>query len=322
LEPELNGMFMRLRGGSRIHLRLIAAFLFSALQFATASLAQEIDDPCDKFGTSAVTFVGRVGPLEHRPFKQAPDTPVRTLPLYPAVVVQAFRGVEANHTAYLQAGMLDEPLQAEQQYLIYGEFIDEAHTVINPARLPTPVDRATADLGFLTSQESSATTGRIYGVVQRGSIYGEANRQMLPGIKLRVRVGDSLTETTSDEHGRFDVAGLPEGYFRIEADLPPELTTSSTGGGEVRAGGCVRTGVVAQRNGIIRGHVMGADQRPIRVFVHLLPTDPRTEGFPRQGQVKLANDSGGFEFAALHDQRRARKIRRCRIARRLLQDRG
>jgi hypothetical protein len=105
--------------------------------------------------------------------------------------------------------------------------------------------------------------------------------------------------TTSDEHGRFDVAGLPEGYFRIEADLPPELTTSSTGGGEVRAGGCVRTGVVAQWNGIIRGHVMGADQRPIRVFVHLLPTDPRTEGFPRQGQVKLANDSGGFEFAAL-----------------------
>ncbi len=81
--------------------------------------------------------------------------------------------------------------------------------------------------------------------------------------------------------------------------MPPELTTASTGGGEVRAGGCVPTGVVARLNGIIRGRVMRADQRPMHGPVHLLPTDPRTEVFPREGQVKFSNANGEFEFNGL-----------------------
>jgi hypothetical protein len=279
----------------------ITAFSFCALQFATATPAQEVNSPCEQFGMNAATFVARVGERTPHRFTSGPDGPIATIPAYRAAVERGFRGVETGSTLYLAAIDDEVSLHNGQQYLIYGAFnFGLSHEVVTPTRT-VPLEDAGADLAFLTSQESLlATTGRIYGRVQRGSIYGEANRQALPGIKLHVRVGDFVTEAVSDAQGRFDVGGLPEGFFKIEAELPPELTTGFTGGGEVRAGGCVPTGIVAQWNGIIRGRVMGADQRPIRGPVHLLPADPRTEqAFPREGQVKLANDSGEFEFAAL-----------------------
>ncbi len=179
------------------------------------SAAQEVSNPCEQFGMSAATFVGRVGTPAHHRVKPAPDIPARTIPVYPAVVEQAFRGVDVGSTVYLHAIGIPERLEAGHQYLVYGDFnFGDAREVVTPSRL-TPIDTADADLAFLASPESlSATTGRIYGVVQQGSLFGQANRHSLPGIRLRVRVGDFLTETVSDAQGRFDVGGLPEGYFR------------------------------------------------------------------------------------------------------------
>jgi hypothetical protein len=233
-------------------------------------------------------------------FKPAPDIPAHTIPVYPAVVERAFRGVEVGSTVYLFRLDPAVRMQAGQQYLIYGAFnFGDSRDVILPTGF-TPIEDADADLAFLTSRESlAATTGRIYGVVEQGSIYGQEHRHRLPGVTLRVRVGDFLTETTSDAQGRFDVGGLPEGRFKIEAELPPGLTAGFTGGGEVHAGGCVPTGVVAQWNGIIRGRIVGSDQRPVQGGVELLPTDPRVEGFPREGKVVFSSASGEFEFNTL-----------------------
>ena len=49
----------------------------------------------------------------------------------------------------------------------------------------------------------------------------------------------------------------------------------------------------------MRGRVLGADQRPVQTRVDLLPADSRTEVFPREGQLKLTNASGEFEFGVL-----------------------
>src|SRR5215208_6896114 len=104
---ELDGMFMRLRGGSRPHLSLITAFLFCALQFATPSLAQEVDNPCERIGMNAATFVAVVGATESHRIRVALDLPFVTLSVNPVVVEQGFRGVATGQTVYLYLAFVD-----------------------------------------------------------------------------------------------------------------------------------------------------------------------------------------------------------------------
>jgi hypothetical protein len=248
-------------------------------------------------------FVGRFGPLMQHVLK-LPDVPSQTIKVYPVLVEQAFRGVDAGSTIYVHTWEALEPSPTGRQYLVYGSFNFIVRDVVSPASLESliPIEQAETHLAFLTSSESRLeTTGRVFGVLQQGSPFDTSDRRPLAGILLHVHVGDFLTETTSDANGRFDVGGLPEGFFKIEPELPSQLTTAHFGGGTVRAGGCVPTTVLVQWNGIIRGRITRFDQSPVRGPVDLLSVQQ-----PRSGSGRR-NDA--FERGTLADVRRQWAIR-------------
>jgi hypothetical protein len=206
-------------------------------------------------------------------------------------------GLERDCTTHVTT-CLDR--DTNQRYLVYGSFnFGPIRNVVTPTVL-LPIGDAERDLSFLTDPAVlSATTGRISGAVNEGNQFSTKDRRPLPGIRLRVRVGDFVAETVTDALGRFDVAGVPEGFFTIEPELPQQLTSANWGNGKVLAGGCVSKGVLVQWNGIIRGRILLSDLRARSGAVDLLPADNRNPAFERNGRTVMANANGAYEFNAV-----------------------
>ena len=111
--------------------------------------------------------------------------------MYPIVVEQAFRGVREGSTVYLYQLDLPEQPAAGRRYLVYGAFNFGLNTEIVTPTTIVPVEKAERDLAFLSSSESrSATTGRIYGVVQQG----KQERRQFPVV-------DGFAEQRGDSGG-------------------------------------------------------------------------------------------------------------------------
>jgi hypothetical protein len=109
---------------------------------------------------------------------------------------------------------------------------------------------------------------------------------------------------TTDEEGRFVVAGLATGQYELKPVLPDTLIagdpmTKLTA--RVREGGCSSPVIDVTPNGRIRGVVRGTDGLPLRTTVNIVPTDNRPDSvgrIPGMGTVS-SNDRGEFFFTGL-----------------------
>ena len=256
--------------------------------------------PCERFGTEPAVFVGEVGaPTRHR-IKPAPDFPPIEITALAVTVERSFRGVVASAVVYLyplDAAMVSAPV-AGRRYLVYGSFnFGELKDVVM-AVLIKPVDEAADDLAFLEFSDPTSKSGSISGVLIQGNMSNvDQKRKPLPGVTIRFRSGASVVEAVSDDHGRYSVFDLPEGFVKIEPLLPDHLIGNRNV--EIRAGGCTPQVLVAELNGRIRGRVLRPDASPMTWLVSLLPANPRGGYFDPRGRSVRADQNGDYEFSVL-----------------------
>jgi hypothetical protein len=258
------------------------------LVFPRLALAQADGSPCERFGTHPAVFVGEAGRSGFHLMK-SPDSPAIRMPVVPMVVESAFRGTTAGTTVYLYpADLLAAEAVAGRRYLVFGWFNFGGVTdVVTPSSLK-PVEDSSEDLDFLSNRDVLlSSTGRVYGTLVHGI-------QPLAGVTIHFRTQNFVTETATDEQGRYDVSGLPEGFVRAEPVLPDRLAFGP-GSIEVRSGGCTPNAIVVQWNGRIGGRVLRPDLKPMTSTVDLLPANPRRT-LLHDGRSVRANGNGEYEF--------------------------
>ncbi len=84
----------------------------------------------------------------------------------------------------------------------------------------TSVERATEDLLYLDKMDQVRGKTRVSGTYGRG-FYGQELK--VAGRKIRIVSDSDAYETTTDEHGVFEIYGLPPGDYRLEPELLPGL---------------------------------------------------------------------------------------------------
>jgi hypothetical protein len=276
-------------------------FVFAMTRLsARPGAPQDTMTPCERFGTAPAVFVGQLGaPSRHR-IELAPELGSIEITALAVTVERSFRGVVANAVVYLyplDAAMISAPVQGGR-YLIYGSFnFGELKDVVMPV-LIKPVDQAADDLAFLESSDPTSKSGSISGVLIQGNLSNaDQKRKPLPGVTIRFRSRATIVEAVSDDHGRYSVSDLPEGFVKIEPLLPDHLVGNSNV--EIRAGGCTPQVLVAELNGRIRGRVLRPDTSPMIWLVSLLPANPRGGYLGPQGRSVRADQNGDYEFSVL-----------------------
>jgi hypothetical protein len=147
-----------------------------------------------------------------------------------------------------------------ERYLVYAFLNPDTKRLSTSYCTRTrPWSEASADLGFFRAIEHSPAGGRIYGEVMDDThnTGGFATPRNLAGAKVLI-TGESVhIERTSDKEGKYEVAGLRPGPYRVAASLP-EYTSSTTAEIQVTVHdrGCANINVPLQLDGRITGRVL------------------------------------------------------------------
>ena len=112
------------------------------------------------------------------------------------------------------------------------------------------------ELKLLKEINQPPYTGNIFGTLDRHLTALE--RTPMPNVKILVAKGGKTYSGTTDRKGNFEISGLPNGTYRIGADLPDAFTLELDTNNQlvrVEPHGCLEADLVALNNATIRGRI-------------------------------------------------------------------
>ena len=203
-----------------------------------------------------------------------------------------------SHPGELMAGSsCDYDFEVGKQYLIYARQTSDGRWTTARCTGTKPVEHASADLDYIATLPAAATTGRVYGTVER-TVLNPDNRFAAIGVPAAdvavAVVNDTHRLTTvTDMEGKLDVQ-VPPGEYTIAPILPDTVRVyGAPHRASVPARGCAPVHFSITSNGRIEGRVVRSDGRPAsHTSVDVIPADmPPGE---RQGS-SVASPSGSTD---------------------------
>ena len=216
----------------------VAAFvLLLSAASAHACTCIVVKSPCQQFGASSAVFVGTVTGVTERPpgpagegAKPADFVKVLTQRGHRFAVARAYLGVEGAEAEVWTAGgegACGYDFKPGESYLVYASSAVEGGLLMTGVCTRTrPVSNAAEDLEFLEGLSGRPPGVTISGAVRRLRRDSEGKAEVgdaMAGVVL-VAEGEGESRTAStDAEGRYSLAGLKAGAYRLKLLLPEGL---------------------------------------------------------------------------------------------------
>lgn len=210
-------------------LTIFFVVIFFGFQSAEACSCRERETPAKAFVKANTILVGTISKLSFVKDKSG-FTDLRAS-FYVEEVLKGRRDEKINVFTSSQGTACGYPFEENGRYLVYayedGETKQlETSICVRTRRLELGV--SDDEIEILRSLSRGKFKPRIYGTVYelvRGLYplrqdYWE-QRKPMPGVKVIARRGNKISESVSDANGRFSIANLQKGKYKLEFILPP-----------------------------------------------------------------------------------------------------
>lgn len=292
------------------------AFLLGGSATALAScVIVSQGPPCQEFWRADAVFIGYASEVVAEPWPESnlvPWQPYRKLTAR-LTVEQVFRGKVGTEVTF-EMSDCPYPFRQGEQYLVYAHKGPDGRLSQHTGRSRTrPVHEAAEDLAYIRNTAGAETSARIFGTVSRRdnslTVHkrGErvsSRREPMARIKVIAEGGARSFEAVTDGDGKYELASLPEGAYRVRLELPKHLNGN---GREVKTSrlGCVPLDFEVTPAGLIAGRVLNEEGQPLKdVRLSLFPADGITDADVEAGALLMpatvyTDRDGNFSFNAL-----------------------
>ena len=190
---------------------------------AGACVCQAAGPPCQNAFRVDAVFLGTVRAMST--LDGTPDSPFpRGLVVF--AIERAFRGVQdATVEVTTSGGDCAYAFKNGERYLVYGFRSSDGRLSTSICSRTRLAAQAADDLRFLAQLSSPAVSGHVFGVVthwHRDLAFGESKTWPVPFVHLLLRGPGASRDAQTDEHGRYDIAGVPPGVYELQA-IPPAV---------------------------------------------------------------------------------------------------
>jgi hypothetical protein len=258
--------------------------------------------PCQEYGQASAVFVGTVTGV--RTDEREEDGVVNWTPrVFRFAVERAYLGVAGTEVEVATGrggGDCGYGFRRGEKYLVY------AYQDAKAGRLSTgicsrtrPYGAAAEDLEFLNGLGAMPAGVQITGRVYRERRDGDEH-EATPSIKVLVTGGGQTREVVTDAQGRYRLAGLRPGAYKLEVRAPAGLTARQPERELTIADrGCAEVNFYLADDGRVSGRVTDAEGRPVpKILVDLLPVAEAGKESPSLFYAE-ADEEGRFEFDIL-----------------------
>jgi hypothetical protein len=255
---------------------------------ALACSCSKAPSPCEAYQAADAVFIGVVKKVE-------PELSGQNM-------------VYNNQTAYVQvekgfkqatAGdefVLHQPshncapkFKAGERYLLYASLHKDSKTwEVYGCGRSRSAESAPDDLSYLENLSEAVKQTRLSGTLKHYE-EGFSLVKLLPGIKVSVVGQGKSYEAYTNQHGVYEVYGLPEGKYEIKPEIPPtskvrfpmpfgpvSYTNERSLQVELKVGSCAGVDFVLSSDTAITGKVYGVDGKPMpNVCLKLIAADVR-----------------------------------------------
>jgi hypothetical protein len=164
--------------------------------------------------------------------------------------------------------------QQGQQYLVSALKATDGSLFASLCTITRPIAHAQALLPQLRAMRDHKQVASLYGILKSTdmpylSISSDWWGTPQPKVRIKLRSGETVLETTTDTNGAYAFYDLPGGSYRINAELPNNLAVVQPFSGEqllpieLPNAACYEYDVSAYPTGSIRGRVLGPDGKPL-----------------------------------------------------------
>lgn len=294
--------------GRPVMLALAAAVLLACHGSARAcSCAFGGGPPCQEFWRVDAVFSGKV--LSRSSFsveEKLGDSKYRREQVLARFSLgESYRGNVAGPEVEVVTGMgggdCGYHFKEGERYLVYASRDARTGTLYAGICSRTrPLSEAAEDLDYFRSippaGSGSSITGRVIKQLIALADENQFTTSYVGGVKITAEGGGRRAETTTDQEGRYRIAGLAPGRYKVRADLPPNLNDAPEYEVEVADRGCAGADFYAQLDGEISGRVLDADGRPaVNVKVDLIPADGAASASP-PARWRYTNHEGDYKI--------------------------
>ncbi|HEU0251536.1 MAG TPA: carboxypeptidase regulatory-like domain-containing protein, partial [Pyrinomonadaceae bacterium] len=254
--------------------------------------------PCESYGLASAVFVGTVQSVRDAELSNTSWTPR----VFRFSVDKAYLGVtgsEIEVSTGRGGGDCGYNFQVGQRYLVYAYLNRNNRLTTGICSRTTRYSQATEDLEFLDTVSSLPSGATIYGQVVRNTPPKKDAPPISDEVVVKIEGGEVQREVRPDAQGRYRVAGLPPGKFKVTVQLPEKFTVGQPER-EVTISdrGCASVVFYIDENGRISGTVVDEAGRLIpRIMVSLV--DPASN--PREvfGIFDRTDEQGRFTLSSI-----------------------
>ena len=256
--------------------------------------------PCESYGGADAVFVGTVTGVRSQ--KRTSKNEINWTPVaFKFAVENSYLGVDGTEVEVFTGrggGDCGVAFGIGKRYLVYA-YRSENKLSTSICSRTTLYARATEDLAFLGNLSSAPKGATIYGQIVRGTPRKKDVSAISQDMLVRIEGEGVRREIRPDAEGRYRIAGLPPGKFKIAVQLPETLIVNQPEREvSIADRGCASEDFYVQDNGRMNGRVIDAEGQPVaRVLVAVL--DPSSD--PRGGFINLVRTDaeGRFSFNAV-----------------------
>jgi hypothetical protein len=180
--------------------------------------------PCENAFSVDAVFMGTAREVSTR---QTADSPFRRqVAVVVFTVERAFRGVQdavVEVSTGIGGGDCGYAFKSGERYVVYAYRTNDGRLGTGTCTRTRLVSQAAEDLTFLGQLSSPAVSGHVFGKVthrNRDLAFGQSKTWPVPFVHLLLRGPAAARDAQTDEHGRYDISGVPPGVYELQA-IPP-----------------------------------------------------------------------------------------------------
>jgi len=179
--------------------------------------------PCENAFSVDAVFMGTAREVSTR---QTADSPFRRQVVVVFTIERAFRGVQdalVEVTTGMGGGDCGYAFKVGERYVVYAYRTNDGRLGTSTCSRTRLVSQAADDLAFLGQLPSPAVSGHVFGKVthhHHDLAFGQSKTWPVPFVHLLLRGPAAARDAQTDEHGRYDISGVPPGVYELQA-IPP-----------------------------------------------------------------------------------------------------
>ena len=264
--------------------------------------------PCHEYWRADAIFIGVATRVVRVPnTTQLAIGPYSSSTVYFSVE-EIFKGVKGSAVVF-ELDYCGHSFKEGERYLVYAHRNGAKQLYVRAGSTRTRLlSEAKEDLDYIRGLSSAEPGSRIFGSVVQRTLNlkkSEFEAESLKNVRVTLEGGNQRFELLTDNEGRYEFKGLPQGTYRIRADVPAPLN-SEPQTVTVTGRGCVALDISALHKGQIAGRVLDMNGRPlIDVPISLVPADASLEEVLKEDKDKsgwsfsYTNRVGSFAFSYL-----------------------